>query len=371
VIKVLVVDDSALLRRLLDGVLRNAGGFEVALARNGREALAQLHVFHPDVVTLDIEMPGMDGLACLDRIMVERPCPVVMVSALAEAGAVATLEAMALGAVDFIAKPGGAISLEMADFAPLLLEKIRTAAGAKLRRSHRLAERIRAQLADRLAVHGAVVDRPAAPPRQSAGRTQAHAPSATAESCLLIGASTGGPPALEAVLSQLPADLPCAVLVAQHMPAAFTGPLARRLSGLCALEVCEVVEPLTLAAGRVHIARGGADAVVSRRSGSPIIRPVPAAPALHWHPSVDRLVDSALEYFEPNRLIGVLLTGMGNDGAAAMTRLRAAGGRTLAEAEESAVVWGMPGALVQAGGAEIVAPLDEIGDRVRSLVEAL
>ena len=360
-IKVLVVDDSPLLRRLLDGVLRSAGGFEVTLARNGEEALAQLHAFRPDVVTLDIEMPGMGGLACLDRIMIERPCPVVMVSAQAAAGAAATLEAMALGAVDFIAKPGGAISLEMDTFAPVLLEKIRTAAGAKLRRSHRLAERIRAQLEGRLAGRGARLDPPA----------RLLPPSSATESCLLIGASTGGPPALEAVLSRLPADLPCAVLVAQHMPAAFTGPLAQRLAALCPLEVCEVVEPTLLAAGRIHIAHGGADAVVSRRPGGLIIRPVPAAASLHWHPSVDRLVDSALEYFEPSRLIGVLLTGMGNDGAAAMTRLRAAGGRTLAEAEESAVVWGMPGALVQAGGAEIVAPLDEIGDRIRSLVEAL
>ena len=368
-IKVLIVDDSPLLRRLLEGVLRQEGGFAVAIARNGQEALAQLHSFQPDVVTLDIEMPGMDGLACLDRIMVERPCPVVMVSALAAEGAAATLEAMALGAVDFIAKPGGAISLEMAEFGPVVLEKIRIAAGAKLRRSHRLAERIRAQIEGKLSTRTALPAKPVRPVRPRS-RVPAATTGAPAETCLLIGASTGGPPALDAVLSRLPADFPGAVLVVQHMPAAFTGPLAERLATLCALDICEVVEPMPLLSGRIHVAHGGADVVVSRRPSGPIIRPVPAAPALHWHPSVDRLVDSALEYFDPHRLIGVLLTGMGNDGAEAMTRLRARGGRTVAEAEESAVVWGMPGALVRAGGAEIVAPLDEIADRILSLVEA-
>jgi two-component system chemotaxis response regulator CheB len=364
VIKILIVDDSPLMRRLLDGVFKAAGDFEVAQARNGTEALQQLHAFRPDVITLDIQMPGMDGLACLDRIMVERPCPVIMVSAMTEAGAAETLEAIALGAVDFIAKPTRAISLEIDDLAPSLVEKARAASKARLRPSHRLAERIRARMGshlDRLVPAG---DRPARadPPIEIAGDLAG---------CLLVGASTGGPPALDALLSRLPAHFPWPVVIAQHMPATFTGPLACRLDTLSALAVREVGRPMPLAAGHVYIAKGDADLIVSRRPSGLILQPMPSSPDFRWHPSVDRLVDSALEHLGGKRLVGVLLTGMGTDGAAAMVRLREQGGRTVAEAEESAVVWGMPGALVKAGGADLVVPLDDIAARVVELVGSL
>jgi len=144
------------------------------------------------------------------------------------------------------------------------------------------------------------------------------------------------------------------------MPVAFTGPLARRLDGLCRLRVVEVTGPTPILPGTAYIARGDADMIVSGRPDGPIATAAPADPALRWHPSVDRLVTTAMEQIDCARLVGVLMTGMGNDGAAAMTRLRAAGGRTIAEAEETAVVWGMPGELVRAGGAEVVAPLEDI-----------
>jgi two-component system chemotaxis response regulator CheB len=179
-------------------------------------------------------------------------------------------------------------------------------------------------------------------------------------SVVLVGTSTGGPPALEALLSPLPADFPWPVLVAQHMPAAFTGPLSRRLDRLCPLRVIEVTRPVPLDPGTVYVGRGDADIIVGMRPGGPVPMAAPSSAEYRWHPSVDRLVASAMAHIEPARLIGVLMTGMGNDGAAAMTRLLAAGGRTIAEAEESAVVWGMPGELVRAGGAEILAPLDSI-----------
>ncbi len=360
-IKILLVDDSPLMRRLLGEVFRAAGDFEIAQARNGIEALELLHSFKPNVITLDIQMPEMDGLACLDRIMLERPSPVIMVSSLTAEGAAETLEAMALGAVDFIAKPSRAISLEIDTLRPILLAKARAAATARLRRSHRLTERVRAQIGDRLAPPPTRARRcrPVDLPSEAAGELRG---------CVLVGTSTGGPPALDALLSPLPADFPWPIVIVQHMPASFTGPLAQRLNGLCALDVIEVTRPTLLDAGRVYIARGDADLIVSRRPGGPIVQSVPASPELHWHPSVDRLVESAIDHIGAKHLIGVLMTGMGDDGAASMSRLKAEGGRTIAEAEATAVIWGMPGALAKAGGASFVEPIDAITDKLIQLV---
>jgi two-component system chemotaxis response regulator CheB len=350
VIKLLVVDDSALMRRLLGKVFAAEGDFQVEFARDGVEALATLESFQADVITLDVHMPRMDGLACLDRIMLERPRPVVMISSLTEAGADVTLEAMQLGAVDFIAKPQGAISLEIDALAPRLVEKVRAAARARPRSSLRLAERVRLKVGAQAA----------APRPQPTARRRAAQPALAHEGIVLVGTSTGGPPALDALLGPLPADFPWPIIVAQHMPASFTGPLARRLDRLCALEVVEVVRPMPLQAGRVFIARGDADIILGGRTAGPVVLAAPSLPEHRWHPSVDRLVQSAMEQFDASRLIGVLMTGMGNDGAATMARLHAAGGRTIAEAEETAVVWGMPGELVRAGGAEMVVPLEGI-----------
>ena len=359
-IRVLVVDDSPLMRRLLGGVLTSAGEFEVAYARNGVEALDQIRSFKPHVVTLDVEMPEMDGLTCLNRIMLDHPRPVVMVSSQTTAGAEATLRAMELGAIDFVPKPGGPISLEIDDLAPILLEKIGLAATARLPRAHRLTERVRARL------ERAVIAPLPEPKPQLPARTLS--PGETVQGAVLVGSSTGGPPALDALLSGLPANFPLPVLIAQHMPASFTGPLARRLDGLCALSVIEVSQPTPLAPGHVYVARGDADMVVSSRPAGLIAMPAPAKADYRWHPSVDRLVDSAMRHFEPERLIGVLLTGMGNDGAATMSRLRLKGGRTIAESEETAVIWGMPGELVKAGGADEVVPLDAVADHLIALV---
>jgi two-component system chemotaxis response regulator CheB len=173
---------------------------------------------------------------------------------------------------------------------------------------------------------------------------------------------------LDALLSRLPSDFPWPLVVAQHMPATFTGPLARRLDKLCALSVSEVTQPMPLAGGNVYIARGDADIIVTTRSTGAVVMSAPSLAEYRWHPSVDRLVASAMEHIDSSLLVGVLMTGMGNDGARSMARLRAAGGRTIAEAEESAVVWGMPGELVRAGGADFVVPLDQITDRLVEIV---
>jgi two-component system, chemotaxis family, protein-glutamate methylesterase/glutaminase len=356
VTRVLVVDDSALMRKLLGKIFSTEPDFEVQFARNGLEALAMLDVFKPEVVTLDIHMPQMDGLACLDRIMVERPCPVVMVSSLTADGADATVQALQLGAIDFVAKPQGAISLHIDDLAAELVAKVRTAAGAKIRSSARLKERVR----HRITGGGVSLrrNRAAAEPLVRA----------TGEGLVVVGTSTGGPPALEALLESLPGDFPWPIVVAQHMPGTFTGALARRLDTLAEIHVVEVSRTMQLEPGCAYIGKGDADVVITRRPSGLAAMPVRSDPNYLWHPSADRLVKSAMEQVAPAQIVGILMTGMGSDGASAMASLHAAGGRTIAEAEETAVVWGMPGELVAANGANWVLPLPEIAGCLRKLV---
>jgi len=363
-IRLLIVDDSALMRKLLSQLFAEDGGFEVAVARDGNEALAMLAAFAPDVVTMDIHMPEMDGLACLDRIMVQRPCPVVMVSALTQEGADETLEALSLGAVDFVAKPEGPISLELDRIADPLVEKVRGAASARLPRVMRLTERVRARAGMGRAGTESRIARRAAVTAPRAQGAKAQGPKAQGIAAVVVGSSTGGPPALDALLQPLPADFPWPIVIAQHMPASFTGPLARRLDRQCAIAVEEVTGAVPLRPGCVYLGRGDADVILSRRRGEPVVLAAPARPELHWHPSTDRLVDSACEVLGARALVGVLLTGMGNDGAQAMARMRREGGRTIAQDAESSVVWGMPGALVAQGGADLVLPVDRIAGQL-------
>ena len=371
--KVLVVDDSALMRRLLSAVLTQAG-WTVAAARNGREGVEQLLEWQPDVVTLDINMPEMDGLTALSLMMQARPTPIVMVSSLTEKGAQATMEALALGAVDFIAKPGGTISLSIDDIQALLLEKVRTASRIRLRPGRPAAAMpAPVQRAPRPAL---------ARPAPASPRTTTSAPASASPAPLrggmgrcpglvLIGISTGGPRTLEDVLPQLPADFPWPVLVAQHMPPNFTLAFAQRMDRMCALEVVEVGEPMPLEPGRIHIGRGGTDLVVVERLGRLVAQPRPESPAPPWHPSADVLVESAMRVLPASQLVGVLMTGMGFDGARAMAELKARGGRTIAEAESSCVVFGMPSELIQRGGASVVLPSQDVARQLRTWVQRL
>ncbi|MBA3541690.1 MAG: chemotaxis-specific protein-glutamate methyltransferase CheB [Deltaproteobacteria bacterium] len=354
-INILVVDDSALVRKLIGQIFLTQPDFEVRFARNGREALDAVNLARPDVVTLDVHMPEMDGLTCLDRIMVEQPCPVIMVSSMTAAGADATLEALRLGAIDFVAKPTGAVSLRIGEMAQPLIEKVRAAAGARLKISSRLRERIRHRIGESA--------------RDLPHRSRANSGTATkGDGLVLIGTSTGGPPALEALLTALPASFPWPIVIAQHMPATFTGPLARRLDGISRLTVQEVRDPVVLKPGHAYIGRGDADVIISRRGTGLVAMAAPAQADYPWHPSTDRLVRTALNHMAPSQLIGVLMTGMGNDGAEAMALVHAGGGRTIAEAEETAVVWGMPGELVRANGADFVVPLHRIAAELKKLV---
>jgi two-component system chemotaxis response regulator CheB len=284
-----------------------------------------------------------------------------MVSSLTAEGAETTLEALRLGAIDFVAKPAGAISLHIEELTETLVSKVRSAAGARIRSSARLKERVRHRIGgEGLPVRHAERKRRGVAARGNATR-------ATGEGLVLIGTSTGGPPALEAVLTSLPANFPWPIVVAQHMPATFTGALARRLDGVSALTVVEALTTVRLEPGCVYIGKGDADIVVGRRPSGLVVSPVRSDADYFWHPSTDRLVKSAMEHVAPEQLIGVLMTGMGNDGATAMADLRARGGRTIAEAEETAVVWGMPGELAALDGADWIVPLPEIAGWLRKL----
>lgn len=364
--KLLIVDDSALMRRQLGSLFEEAGGFQIAYARNGAEAVAANLEFAPDVVTLDINMPQMDGLSALAQMMVERPVPVIMLSSLTEKGALATFEALNLGALDYVAKPGGTISLGLDAIRAPLLDKVRGATRARVRRS---------LPAPRVAAAFAPVSAPAARPAARASLSAAVRPAADAaaqeaDGIVLIGVSTGGPRTLERILPELPADFPWPVVVAQHMPANFTAPFAARMDGLCRLLVVEAARPMPLETGTVYICKGGADVTVVSRGGRRALLARPESAAHLWHPSVELLGRSALEHYAPQDIVAVMLTGMGHDGAEAFAEIARRGGRTIAESEASAVVFGMPAELIRRGGARQVLAADQVAACVVDWVTA-
>lgn len=348
--KLLIVDDSALMRRQLTELFRDEGDFEIRLARNGQEAVDENMAFAPDVMTLDINMPEMDGLTALSHIMTMRPVPVVMVSSLTEKGALATFEALALGAVDFVVKPEGTISLSIDRIKAELVSKVRSALGARLKQNCGQARNLRARLKKDAEAH-----RTQGFTRRSPGLKQG---------LVLVGVSTGGPRTLEEVLPRLPVDFPYPIIVAQHMPASFTGPFAQRMDQICQLSVVEVSQLTEIQPGTIHIARGGADIVIVNRNGRLMLLPKPESPKHLWHPSVEILAQSALNLMDPSRLICVMLTGMGHDGAEAFANIKRQGGRTIAESEDSCVVFGMPKELIERQGATLVLPAEKIANQL-------
>jgi len=349
-LRVLVVDDSALMRKHLTRLFQGAG-FDVGVARTGQEAVDQVLAFQPDVVSLDINMPGMDGLTALSLIMAARPTPVIMVSSLTTKGASTTLEALAMGAIDYVAKPGGTISLSIEEVAEELISKVKIAARAKLKRPAHPSGQGQRKSEEHPKPTGIHKTRLPRTETQSAG-------------LVLIGVSTGGPRTLEDVLPQLKPDFPWPLLVAQHMPGAFTASFAARLDHLCQLRVKEVSRTEEIEEGTIYIGRGGTDLVVGRRGDQLVAIAKPESPSHLWHPSIALLVESAMAHVPAERLIGVQLTGMGDDGAEAMTRLKRSGGRTIAESEDSAVVFGMPGELIARGGASTVLPASTIAGQL-------
>lgn len=335
-IRVLVADDSPFMRKSIARMCDSARGIKVVgMATDGAEAVALNQELEPDVVTLDVMMPGMDGIAALERVMESRPVPVLMVSALTSDGADTTLEALEKGAVDVVEKPSVMPNMNMPLIEGELVEKIRVLAGVDPQHLQRAATPACAA-----GVEGA------ADPISSGLETSAD--------MLVIGASTGGPPAIREILATLPHSFPVPIVVCQHMPVGFTATMAQRLNGCSSLEVKEASDGDMVTPGRVLVAPSGKQLhFVERRGGFVTVRLDLRPPDTPHIPSVDVVMKSAADVFG-DRVIGVLLTGMGADGAEGLLAMREAGAYTIAESESSAVVWGMPRAAVEMGAAEDV-----------------
>lgn len=352
-VKVLVVDDSAFMRKALVNLLSKDPDIEiVGTANNGLEALESIKQLDPDVVTLDIEMPKMDGLTALKHIMDEMPRPVLMVSSLTTEGAEVTLKALDYGAQDFVAKPRSTVSLDIINMEQELQQKVKAVA----RRRRILAlRRPSVKPAATTASRTATTLTPVAPPAIGVipkGRRQVR-------DLVVIGVSTGGPPAVQKVLSALPADYPAPILIAQHMPAAFTGPFANRLNGLCQITVKEAEDGEIAKNGYAYVCPGGRHLrVKSKLSTRTLVVSDEPASAL-YKPSANELITSAGEQ-TGNRTLAVVLTGMGNDGMLGVKKLKELGGRAIAQDEASCVVYGMPKAIVDAGLADEILDIDSI-----------
>lgn len=332
-IRVLVVDDSPFMRGVLPPKIESDPRFKViGTASNEREAVEKTLALSPDVVTLDIDMPIMNGIDALKEIVRQSTSSVIMLSARTEQGAAITLEALALGAVDFIPKSRGVDRIH---------EKLLAAVEARIQKTRTSTQR-------------PALARPLAPSRAAGGAR------VTAKICI-IGSSTGGPQALQTVLSQFPDNLPVPVVIAQHMPPNFTKALAQRLNDTCKPTVVEAADGMPLTKGTVYISPGG---MQTRVSASELKVTADQGESL-YKPSVDVLTESARAAFGKN-VLGVMLTGMGADGAIEFSKLRKLGGYNISQDQASCVVYGMPRSLVEHGGADEVLPLDQIGARVRS-----
>jgi len=357
---VLVVDDSAFMRRLITQILESSGEFQVVgTARNGMDALHKVHVLDPDLVTMDVDMPELDGLQALGYIMSEAPRPVVMLSAATtHSGHDATLRALELGAVDFVRKPSGAISLDLARISDRLLAALRAAAQANLRSVRMLA-------INKLPVRGT----PARPALAIAHTTTARpAPAGdAARRVVVIASSTGGPRALAEVVPSLPRSLGAAVLVVQHMPAGFTRSLAQRLHAMSRLPVSEAEAGEPVLTDRVYLAPGGRHMSIEGSAGAANIVLDDTAPIWGVRPSADPLFRSVAQRFG-SEVVAVVLTGMGRDGADGTRAVRAAGGRAVLQDRATSTIFGMPQVAFQIAGADRVAALSEIAPAIVAML---
>ena len=359
IIRALIVDDSAFMRKALTNMLQTDREIEVvATARNGDEALDKIFKLKPDLVTLDVEMPGMNGLEVLKIIMEQMPLPVLIVSSLTSEGAQTTLEALDLGAIDFIPKSLADVSLNILKIKDDLITKIKAIAHKRPSFLNKAGQECPAYRTHRLDRRDFLT-----PSWQKKKNFIHHKVGVVA-----IGTSTGGPKALQELLSPLPADFPTGIVIVQHMPAAFTGPFAQRLDQLCAIKVKEAEPGDTIQSGLALLAPGNLHMKVVRKKATEVnLELTPYPGNLPYCPSVDIMMASVAEVY-PGRCIGVILTGMGHDGRDGVLRIKQSQGKTLAQDEDSCVVFGMPKAAIETGAIDKVVSLSEMPGELINMV---
>lgn len=347
-INVLIVDDSAFSRQSIKDMLSNEGDIEViGIASNGIEAMTKTVRLRPDVITLDLEMPEMDGFTFLRWLMKERPTPVIIVSSYSDSKTL--FKALELGAVDFVAKPSRKATIEFKNIKNDLLQKIR---GIKDLRLEKLV--VRSELISKTPI----VDLgPVSRRDETKGTIEAVA----------IGASTGGPAALQIILTSLPQNFPAAVLITQHMPRGFTSTFAERLNRISPLHIKEAEDGDLVKAGKVLICPGGSHMILRKRNNGVRVSLKEPGSNDRYVPSVDLLLSSTAEVYGTSS-IGVILTGMGNDGKEGIVEIKRKGGYTIAEAESTAIIFGMPQEAIKTGVVDRILPLDEIPKEITTLV---
>jgi two-component system chemotaxis response regulator CheB len=357
--KVLVVDDSAFMRKIISDLIMEDTQFEViGTAKNGREAVEKIRELRPDVVTMDVAMPIMNGLEALQIIMNENPIPVIMLSSMTGIGTQDTIRALELGAVDFVRKPSGSISLDLHIVKERILDKLKIAVHAKVQPLLRIRER-------------PTVTKEMVQPSSSLLRdTDIQAKVIPFQHVVAIGTSTGGPRALQTVLSGLPKDFSAPVLIVQHMPPNFTKSLAIRLDTYCSLHVVEAENGMKVNAGTVYIAPGGWHmSMIQKQTNQFIIKLDKEEPRAGHRPSVEVLFESLIPLKEFKRHI-IIMTGMGSDGAMSMKKLKESGANTtIAESEETCIVYGMPRAAIELGGVDYIVKQQDISKKLVELVQ--
>lgn len=373
--KILVVDDSAFMRKLISDLLNNHSKMEVVgTARNGKDALEKIKTLKPDVITLDVEMPIMDGIEALQEIMKQYPMPVVMLSSTTKTGAENTMLAMEYGAVDFIAKPGGAISLNLYDVKDEIIEKVYAASNVQVSKLKRIypskkvhQESVKKEETGRKSQSVTKIPTIETPQPKEKGSLKKF--SSKGKLFVMIGTSTGGPRALQEVLTKLPANMPAPILVVQHMPPGFTKSLADRLNGLCDIRVKEAENGEPLENGTAYIAPGGKHLKMKKLGTSYYVHLDDVEPPRTGHrPSVNVLFESAATM--PNaKFLAIVMTGMGNDGMEGTALLKSKCETiTVAESAETSVVYGMPRAIVDKGLADEVIKLTDIANVIKSII---